>query len=100
MRNKILASFVVWMVLAGTAIAGEPAAGAVEPAAQAAAAATLKELGGLTGQRLAGMPAPEQMDRAAPGEGYAVMMVRLDDLQRYRASSDPAALLQDLQRVV
>jgi len=104
MRHKILVSFSAWMMLTGTAaVAGGKAAPVVvEPAAQAAAARTLKELGGQTGQRLAGMPAREQMDRAAPGEPYAVHMVRLDELQRYQpaAAVDPAALLHDTATVV
>jgi hypothetical protein len=115
MRSKILVSFVASMMFAGAvASAGEKAADpadpadgsaavaaagpSVEPEAQAAAARAFQELGSQPGPRLAGMPAANQMDRAALGEPFAVMMVRLDELQRYQpaSASDPQALLHDL----
>jgi hypothetical protein len=104
MRSKILISFVAWMMLTGTAaFAGEKLMSVVvEPAAQAASARALKELGGQSGQRLAGMPAPDQMDKAALGEPFAVRMVRLDELQKYQPASvaDPSALLHDMLTVI
>lgn len=102
MRGKSLVSLTAWMILSGTAaLAAEQAAPvAVEPAAQAASARALRDLGGQAGPRLAGMPAAEQMDRTALGEPLAVKMVGLEPLQRYQAGSDPAALLQDLATLV
>lgn len=101
MRFKTLVSFSASMMLAGpVALAGGKAAPGVEPAARAAAARTFKELGGQAGTRLAGMPAPDQMGKAALGEPFAVMMVQLDELQAYEPGSDPGALLHDLQTVV
>lgn len=104
MRHKIFVSFSAWMMLAGTAaLAGEKVAPVVvEPAARAAAARDLKELGGQTGLRLAGMPAPDQMDKTALGEPFAVMMVRLDELNRYQPAStaEPATLLHDMRTLV
>lgn len=104
MRTKILVSFVAWMMLSGTvAFAAERAAPiAVEAAARDASASTFKELGRQTGQRLAGMPAPDQMDKAALGEPLAVTSVRLDELQGFRsgADADPTALLHDMFTVL
>lgn len=104
MRSKILVSFIAAMMLTGAvAFAGERAVAVnVEPAANAAAAQALKDLGRQPGARLAGMPALELMDKAAPGDGFAVKMVRLDDLQRFQPASltQPEALLQDMQTVI
>jgi hypothetical protein len=103
MRYKFLVSIGAWMMLSGTAaFAGEKPTPVVEPAAQAASVRALKELGGQSGPRLAGMPAPEQMDKTALGEPFTVWMVRLDELQRYQPGfvPEPAALLHDLSTVI
>lgn len=104
MRYKNLVSFGAWVMLTGTAaFAGDKLAPpAVEPVAQAASVRALKELGGQSGPRLAGMPTPDQMDKAALGEPFAVRMVRLDALQKYSpgTSVDPAALLSELPTVI
>jgi hypothetical protein len=103
MLNKILASFGASLVLTGTLVlaGGQAAPVVVERAAQEAAVQALSELGGQTGQRLAGMPTADQMARAAPGQPFAVKMVRLDELQRYQPRvSDPATLLHDLQTLI
>jgi hypothetical protein len=102
--QTILVSISAWMMLTGaTAIAGDKTTPVVvEPAAQAAAAQAFRAFGGQTGQRPVGMPAADRVDRAALGDPLVVMMVRLDELQRYQPApgTDPAALLHDLQTVV
>lgn len=101
MRCKNLVSFGASMMITLTAlVAGaKPLPVTVDPAAQAASARALKDLGG---QRLAGMPAAHQMDKTALGEPFVVKMVQLDDLQRWQpaAGMDAAALVRDAQTLI
>ncbi len=101
MRSKMIVSFSVGIVLmTTTAFAQVTVRPEVESAAQAAAARALREPVSQTGPRLAGMPAPDGIDTAALGDPIAVSMVRLDELQRFQAASDPEALLHDLRTVI
>jgi hypothetical protein len=103
MRSKIFGSFTACLLLIGaTALAGEQALpSSIDSAAQVASARAFKELGGQTGPRLAGMPAPEEMGAASLGEPLAVKMVRLDALQRYQpAAAEATSLLTDLSTLI